>query len=535
MARRIFRGRGNEGFAGGAWQVRARTSDGRWTAPPIRVAPKGADPVHIAVDIARDVLGGSALPGAGDGLVDTIALTSALASPRRPWIRPIHRWDPDAVRDVAEFVPRGSHLLLEDGVLTWRQEDNPHSLSAWHDDAFIAICVDADFEELEIVYHPTIPDEERAYHILAAQERDECFKPPHEELFDWEGYFGNNTLVVGGRVRFDLDADAWQPGYPPNSRKLSVALGGRSGVILGRVTHLAGRPLDRPDVDPSAPGRVHIREAEMPAVANAYPRLEADVATGPGPPVAVLVHGTFSCGMVIAESLFANFGAIGARRFEHDTFLPVAENAKHLVDLIETHLPRDAQILFVAHSRGGLVASLASALLGSRARVLSCGTPYRGTPLVTFGDRLTGLLAALGAPSGPTDLMSGHRESPADIATESFQYLLKARNLPYGVQVMTPGCGELLTIELATRDVERTTWGSALDPSAPDASGFLTGAKHGWSSTAFGGEPNDLVVPTASANPGANGQWALSGPSHSQYFGHPEVVASIAAHLNISH
>jgi triacylglycerol esterase/lipase EstA (alpha/beta hydrolase family) len=110
----------------------------------------------------------------------------------------------------------------------------------------------------------------------------------------------------------------------------------------------------------------------------------------------VFVHGTVSCGIQSLKDLY-NAG-IGAPiyRYEHDTFLPVSENATEMANLIGHHL-RAKRLTLVSHSRGGLVARIAlSKLLRSgyagEVSVLTFGTPHEGTPLANVGRAFVNLL-----------------------------------------------------------------------------------------------------------------------------------------------
>jgi triacylglycerol esterase/lipase EstA (alpha/beta hydrolase family) len=87
-------------------------------------------------------------------------------------------------------------------------------------------------------------------------------------------------------------------------------------------------------------------------------------------------------------------------RFEHDTFLTIADNAEELAGLVGKRL-QVPRLLLIGHSRGGLVARQAAGILarnGYRAAVdvWTFGTPHMGTPLVRAGATLLNLLIRLG-------------------------------------------------------------------------------------------------------------------------------------------
>ncbi len=140
----------------------------------------------------------------------------------------------------------------------------------------------------------------------------------------------------------------------------------------------------------------------------------------------VFVHGGLSCCFDAFVDLFPRIRTslvetgvavqmVSMLRFEHDTYQPIRNNAERLCALVMQKLaPEDGgecpDLLFIAHSRGGLVARLASDLLIDRANwskerleVFTYGSPHRGTPFfeseVTFMvDRLIrwGGIAAFG-------------------------------------------------------------------------------------------------------------------------------------------
>jgi hypothetical protein len=84
-------------------------------------------------------------------------------------------------------------------------------------------------------------------------------------------------------------------------------------------------------------------------------------------------------------------GQVATWRFEHDAFLPLMHNVRHLVEAIETAMPAGEEfsgaacrIALIAHSRGGIVAGIAAAVLRQRRpdlklRLFAFGTPHRGT------------------------------------------------------------------------------------------------------------------------------------------------------------
>ena len=135
-----------------------------------------------------------------------------------------------------------------------------------------------------------------------------------------------------------------------------------------------------------------------------FPELNARLASQRGLLYVVFVHGGMSCCFDAFADLFRRLAsslcrlgsdadAIRFLRYEHDTFHPVRVNAERLCTLVQDKLARvsatgqDAELLLVAHSRGGLVARLSSDQLLERGiwsdaklEVFTYGSPHRGTP-----------------------------------------------------------------------------------------------------------------------------------------------------------
>jgi pimeloyl-ACP methyl ester carboxylesterase len=135
-----------------------------------------------------------------------------------------------------------------------------------------------------------------------------------------------------------------------------------------------------------------------------FGELNAGLTTQSKPLYVVFVHGGLSCCFDAFEDLFhriesnlrtpgANAGAAIFLRFEHDTYHPISVNAERLCELVTDKLSQfsgagqEAELLLIAHSRGGLVARLASDILierglwsKGRLEVFTFGSPHLGTP-----------------------------------------------------------------------------------------------------------------------------------------------------------
>jgi len=135
-----------------------------------------------------------------------------------------------------------------------------------------------------------------------------------------------------------------------------------------------------------------------------FPELNCRLAIQTKPLYVVFVHGGLSCCLDAFGDLFsrlessvpASQGAndvVSFLRFEHDTHHGINDNAARLCAMVRDKLSRrigaeqDTDLLLIAHSRGGLVARLASDNLvdhglwnEDRLEVFTYGSPHRGTP-----------------------------------------------------------------------------------------------------------------------------------------------------------
>ncbi len=135
-----------------------------------------------------------------------------------------------------------------------------------------------------------------------------------------------------------------------------------------------------------------------------FPELDSRLAIQAKPLYVVFVHGGLSCCFDAFGDLFTRLdsgvpASEGANdvasflRFEHDTHHGINDNAARLCAMVRDKLSRrigaehDTDLLLIAHSRGGLVARLASDNLvdhglwnEDRLEVFTYGSPHRGTP-----------------------------------------------------------------------------------------------------------------------------------------------------------
>lgn len=163
--------------------------------------------------------------------------------------------------------------------------------------------------------------------------------------------------------------------------------------------------------DPLFAVRRTARNLQYAADTAVFGELNAKTPVSTKPIHVVFVHGGLSCCFDAFVDLFPRIRTslldtgdavqqVSLLRFEHDTYQPIRANAERLCALVMQKLApkrggEDPDLLFIAHSRGGLVARLASDLLIDRANwskdrleVFTYGSPHRGTPFfeseVTF-------------------------------------------------------------------------------------------------------------------------------------------------------
>src|SRR5262249_45357497 len=166
---------------------------------------------------------------------------------------------------------------------------------------------------------------------------------------------------------------------------------------------------------PKAPSRRQgslVEALRARAVGRNLPRLERvssdDLKGKQG--VVLLLHGLMSTDVGTFDSLIneieperslANMHIVG---WPHDTLAPIEVNARKLAKLIETHLgPSGLPIVFVCHSRGGLVARAAAVELlepnpGWADRLkgaVTFGTPHEGAELAECADEFLGKVLLL--------------------------------------------------------------------------------------------------------------------------------------------
>jgi hypothetical protein len=378
----------------------------------------------------------------------------------------------------------------------------PDSL-IWHDRTLVVIPIAPDVEEIAIEYVPDLRDENR----VARMRQGASQKHKLETVFEWRGYFGQQSAVI----------DGWNA-MRGHGKNFLTKVRTKAGFLVGFVLRRLSRPQRALDRDPTYASRLNSMIARYPDVAKdiadltAAPVMQRDSAL-------VFVHGTVSCGIQNLKDLYPAHIRIPTFRFEHDTFRPLQENGAELADLISSRI-QARQVYLVGHSRGGLVARVAREKLrklayGCPVKLHTFGTPHLGTPLAQIGARLLNVFFRLGG-----DLL-GAIPNVGPLAM-AYSYVIDAPGLPPGLDVMREESDVLGLLNETGDSGDADCWASKFDMNA-GPSGFgveIEGLLMG----ALSSVANDLVVPASSALAFGMARPLLA-CSHVHYFQQPEVQA----------
>ncbi len=438
----------------------------------------------------------------------------------------IETWARDAENEAAAYDWAGAPRIraIEEGIAAFMpassgagMPEKPTTL-AWHDHTGVIIPITDDRAEIRVEY---VPEPRDAYRMERLRYRHATPQHTFETILDWRGYFGRNSGIL----------DGWTM-MRESGRGYAASFVGEVGFVVGTVLRRLTTPSVTLEEDPWARTRCVDTEQRYPLVAMECPDL-AKIRPPRMDRALVWVHGTVSCGTVgLKDLLLPNFGHLPPAvsgtvfRFEHDTFLKMRRNARELRDLIRDRLVVD-HLLIAGHSRGGCVARLAADMLqraGYRGEVsvYTFGTPHEGTPLVDIGKTALNLLM-----KASQELITN---APLPIMTplnKAMCYTLDSVDLPPGIKDMGKD-GEVEAFEDLLTPANARSWGSAFDIHGkesgfgPAASGALRGA--------LGSDPNDLVVPTASALAFGAPQPTLS-CSHVRYFLEPTIRNAVQQFL----
>ncbi len=342
-------------------------------------------------------------------------------------------------------------------------------------------------------------------------------KGPSYYALDWRAYLGTGTAILDGRTR---PIKVW-----PNWKRLRFRLQGLPHLpclLVGYLLQFTGTNLDlRLRYDPTFPGRCARMEAEYSTLTQQFPDLRSSLPVSQ-PSAAVFVHGAHSHCLESLKDLAPFSHNVNALfRFEHDTFVSLAESGTELFDLIDQKIQTNFLTL-IAHSRGGLVARFARQKLKlkgytPRVRIITCGTPHRGTPLVNCLEGNASLVFRLGR--------LGFMGLPALSGLEyALSCLLNVQVVPAGIACMEDGSEALSTLNGLDDPAGIECWGAKFDPGRAEGGYgvFVNGVLEG----TLSGIDNDLVVPTESARSFGTAQPAL-GCAHSGYFHQSAVRTNI--------
>jgi hypothetical protein len=398
----------------------------------------------------------------------------------------IESWSQRAEQDSLEFdwATPGVLAQVEEALAyynsTPKTESQRPDILAWHDHTTVIIPILSDRQQLLVEYLPSLRDENRVERLKFRYGSSEHRL---ETIFEARGYYGTESAVI----------DHWREmrrsghGYVASVRS-------SAGFLVGRILRRQAKPVPTLNNDPTYRRRLIDMSERFPDVARSYPDLASISTAREHEEAIVFVHGTVSCAIQSLKDLWKAGITVPIYRYEHDTFLPVSENAIELANLIGDHL-RVKRLNIIAHSRGGLVARIALSRLrrsgySGEVSVLTFGTPHEGTPLANIGRSFVNLLFKLGSYiAGAIPVFS-----PA-VAAWSFVY--DSPTLPPGIALMEERSDMLRTLNEASDPANVYCWGSKFDinrgPSGfgIDVEGALMGA--------MSGIDHDLVVPTHSA------------------------------------
>jgi hypothetical protein len=391
---------------------------------------------------------------------------------------------------------------------------------AWHDRTVCAMALAPGDDEVMLEYAEEPEDRDNETSLVGGRR---LFT---QRYVDWRLYAGRNSLVsVGETYLRRLEPGRWVARMRPPR--------GLPGILVGKVVRRLGPLHSIFDSDDSQPSRLLDHERSQPEIVAKYPELGK--ASLEGEAGIIFIHGARACCVGSLADLDGSVG-LPVRRFEHDTFRPLGENAGELSGLIRSSVRLERLLLF-GHSRGGLVARLAAAELRNsgwegQVEVWTFGTPHDGTPLMGRGLEL---LAQKLAPlrrihklsqvglRGMIDVATDEHGVPREDAVgAALSILMRGAALPDGLAIMAVDSAERKMMEkIPGLDTTHAFGGSC---TADDVRGF---AIHhaGFAHEMFTCEPNDLVVGLASSTAQSGGQ-ALPEPcSHSGYFRDPTVRA----------
>lgn len=285
--------------------------------------------------------------------------------------------------------------------------------------------------------------------------------------------------------------------------RVPLRVASKVGALLGTVLRVKGAAHSEMSQDSRWAQRLAEPEEAYAEVASGHPRLGPAAANEQS--IVVFIHGTASTCLPALASV-SGFQSAPLFRFEHDTMVPIAQNAEDLVAVLES-LGSPA-VKLVGHSRGGLVAMLVSSIYPKIERVTTFGTPHGGTPLATGVEGLLSYSTLAAAPS-LGGILAGGLEAAA------FGAGLPRGRLPDGWADMRPESSFIRTLRhLSVADTHAI--GGTFDANQPDL-GLGPNATSAAAWALFNSE-NDLVVPLTSSCPAHLSHEAVQQVDHFSYF-----------------
>jgi hypothetical protein len=346
-------------------------------------------------------------------------------------------------------------------------------------------------EWIDVLTDPAGSGRRVEHHAIESGLRDRVDGRVHTNLL-WRLYLGSNTLTFDG---ITPARRGWHripvPRFGPQPFGVGTA-----GCLVARVLKTVHRKTSRDQPDPSATRRRVKHERRMPVTAVQCPDIR--LVYGHVPSAIVAVHGTMSSGLALASVLDSvAVPGVHVLRFEHDTWLPIGRNANELVNELRRLGTR--QVLFVGHSRGGLVSRHAQRLAEAQlveARTLALGTPFAGTPIVGNVEvGLMGTRALLGA------LRLAGDPFVIDPATRIAGWVIRSE-LPEGIRAMADDSQYLSGAQISQDRSNISAFAGRVELlDTHDSYGIELA--HGFARGNFGMETNDLVVSEHSACSGA--------------------------------
>lgn len=444
--------------------------------------------------------------------------------------------------------PNGPVLQMTEGLLTVRgASGGPLEMVMWHEPIIQAFRLDGVAEGANIsIEHSAVEPITAAGSSAAAELLDESSNWPTERYLEWREYTGTDSgfgeQFVGFVGGWGADTKAVVESAvhrvaaaPARAGRWAIAKMGNAGMAIGKVVCARRARAPEHEVGPALWALLKAQgEALMPEIWEHDLRQGVSTRAGTQPACAVvLVHGTASsCGAGFKLFDWQALHGPGLRwhAFEHDTFQPIATNAVELARLVAEGVHCD-RLLFLCHSRGGLVARFAARLLAddpkftAAVEIFTCGTPHKGTPLV---QDLATLLRPLVFAGGKID---GGIPVPSS-GTAAIAYLASQMNrVPPGIAEMQPG---LTALALLNQDLSAQTplltFGGVCD--AARSARPMLALFRGYSDQALG-DRHDGIVPLDSSlwAEHSGGAVEIAECSHFDYFAKDEVRRAVSSWL----